>query len=206
MKISKFATTLLTLIILIGSIYVLRFISTRVLDHFKEESFLKVKGNPAAPVHIIEYSDFFCPACRRGSGELKKLFQKYPDQIYRQYRFFPLARLHPQIMDLCLFAQCAAQQHQFWTYYDLLMRDQQNLKKMGKPRSYLFGLAREAQLNLSELKKCLADPQTLSKILADQQRGKRKKVEATPTYFVNGKKIVGYFKLKNEIQKQLQDN
>src|SRR5438874_8264701 len=56
----------------------------------------RVKGDPQAPVTIVEFSDFECPACQHAEGPLRKMLEFYkPGQVRLVFKNFPLDRPHP---------------------------------------------------------------------------------------------------------------
>src|SRR6266571_2118689 len=56
----------------------------------------RVRGNPKAPVIIVEFSDFQCPYCQSAEATLKKLLAKYEGRVSLAYRDLPLRDIHPQ--------------------------------------------------------------------------------------------------------------
>ena len=84
----------------------------------------RVKGNPNAPITIVEFSDFQCPFCKRVTPTLDKLLTQYEGKVRLAYRDFPLSQLHPQAQKAAEAARCAGEQDKFWEYHDLLFADQ----------------------------------------------------------------------------------
>src|SRR3990167_4396909 len=77
-----------------------------------------VKGNPSAPVTIIEYSDFQCPACGHYYPILKELLSKDGEKIRFVYRHFPLTNLHPNAEGAARATEAAGLQGKFWEMHD----------------------------------------------------------------------------------------
>jgi len=150
---------------------------------------LRFRGNPGAPVQIIEYFDFRCAPCGQGAKWIKNVLPKYPGKIYLEVRHFPLHLSHGALE--ARFAECALAQGKFWEIHDRLMASQQKWMKEVSPEKFFLKMAKEAGLDEKKLTACWADPHLYDAIIAMKNEGQRLGVNATPTYFVNGKMAVG---------------
>jgi protein-disulfide isomerase/uncharacterized membrane protein len=153
-----------------------------------------VKGNADAPVTIVEFSDFECPACGHAFGDLRELIRSRPD-VKLVFRHFPLdsrcnpgmqQQLHPDACLAAAAAECAGRLGRFWEYHDMLFEHQKALD-----RDSLFRYAREVGLDIPAFRACLDDPATMDGIAADVAAGMRLGVESTPTIFINGRRVQG---------------
>jgi protein-disulfide isomerase/uncharacterized membrane protein len=153
-----------------------------------------VKGSADAPVTIVEFSDFECPACRHAFGDLRELVRSRPD-VKLVFRHFPLdsrcnsgmqQQLHPDACLAAAAAECAGRQGRFWEYHDTLFEHQKSLD-----RESLFRYARDVGLDIVGFRTCLDDPTTMDGIAADVAAGVRLGVESTPTIFINGRRVQG---------------
>src|SRR5262245_24502184 len=153
-----------------------------------------VKGRADAPVTIVEFSDFECPACGHAFGDLRDLVRSRPD-VKLVFRHFPLdsrcndrmkQQLHPDACLAAAAAECAGRQGRFWEYHDALFEHQKSLD-----RDSLFRYARDLGLDITAFRTCLDDPGTMGSIAADVDAGARLGVESTPTIFINGRRIQG---------------
>lgn len=80
-----------------------------------------IKGDPDAPVVIVEYSDFQCPFCRRWYTEvLPQLEERIGDEIALAFAHFPLSQIHANAEAAHVAAECAGEQGKFWEMHDLL--------------------------------------------------------------------------------------
>jgi protein-disulfide isomerase len=83
-----------------------------------------IKGNPDAPIKIVEYSDFECPFCKRFHDTMNAVMDKYGDsgEVAWVYRQFPLEQLHPvKARAVAVASECAAEQggnDAFWKFAD----------------------------------------------------------------------------------------
>jgi protein-disulfide isomerase len=83
-----------------------------------------LRGNPEAPVIIVEYSDIDCPFCQRVHPILASIVEDRPDDVAWVYRHFPIPSLHPDAPAKAEAAECVAAQtdnETFWEYLDLLI-------------------------------------------------------------------------------------
>jgi protein-disulfide isomerase len=162
-----------------------------------------ILGDPNAPVTIIEYSDYQCPFCKRFFDETELQLRKdyiETGKVKMIYRDFPLPG-HPYAMPAAEAANCAKDQGKFWAYHDLIFKNHDNLDTI----DYLK-LAEELKMNTSDFKNCLDSKKYDQKIQNDYNLGSGIGVNGTPTFFVNGKQIVGaqpYSAFKSAIDQEL---
>lgn len=154
----------------------------------------KVRGSAKAPVEIIEYSDFQCPACQRAQKTLHDIEARYPGQIRLVYRHFPLSG-HQWSALAHQSAECAAGQNRFWEYQDRLFKDQLLWSTPANPTDAFIRYAQEMGLDLDAFGACLADENVKKQIQDEKQSGLASKVNSTPTFFINGERVVGHVEL-----------
>jgi len=88
-------------------------------------------------------------------------------------------------------AECAADQGKFWEYHDLLF-DKQNGENVGTfTKDKLIGYAKDLGLDSTKFDPCLQNDVTLQRVISDTQEGRNVGVTGTPTFFINGKPLVG---------------
>jgi protein-disulfide isomerase/uncharacterized membrane protein len=152
------------------------------------------KGRADAPVTIVEFSDFQCPACGQAFRDLHELLASRTD-VRLVFRNFPLDSscnealprpIHPDACNAAIAAECARRQGRFWEYHDLLFENQRTLD-----RDSLFRYARDVGLDVAAFRTCLDDPATRVRISDDARAGIAAGVESTPTLFINGRRIDG---------------
>jgi protein-disulfide isomerase len=141
----------------------------------------RVKGNPEAPVTIVEFSDFQCPFCKAAESTLKEVLTKYSGRVKLAYLDFPLSEIHPRAQSAAEAARCAGEQGKFWEYHDALYADQ---SKLNGPELVTSAVA----LNMDEkaFRSCLDSGKFKSRIEADVEQGTKVGVVGTPGFFVNG--------------------
>ena len=80
-----------------------------------------IRGNPDAPVKIVEYSDTECPFCKTFQNTMKEIVQTYNGEVAWVYRHFPIAQLHAKAAKESEATECAAElggNQAFWKYLD----------------------------------------------------------------------------------------
>lgn len=155
------------------------------------------KGDPNAPITIVEFSDYECPFCKRFyDNTLPELEQYVEDGTVRLlWVDFPLTNIHPQARKAALAARCAADQggdDTFWQMHDALFESQEQWGGEGTDSVAVFvDLANEIGINGDELQSCVESEQFADVVDAGLQEGQSLSVTGTPTFFVNGEKLVG---------------
>jgi predicted DsbA family dithiol-disulfide isomerase len=145
----------------------------------------RLRGNPSAPVIIVEFSDFQCPFCRQVQPTLRELLAKYPGRLSLAYRDYPLRQIHPQAQLAAEASRCAVEQGKFWEYHDLLFNSP-NLD-----REALREHARALKLNEKQFDSCLAAGKYRPGVEQDFQEGTRVGISGTPGFFINGIPLSG---------------
>ncbi len=147
-------------------------------------------GSPAAPVTIVEFADFECPACKDSLPVLRQLRDLYKDQVRLVYRDFPLSS-HPQARPAAEAAHCAHEQGKFWAYHDALFAQAPDLKT-----SDYVTLANRLGLNQAEFTACLAGTRPKAAVARDLADAQGLGLSGTPTFFINGRYLSGFQSLE----------
>ncbi len=152
-------------------------------------------GSEKARVTIVEFSDFQCPFCRNFfTNTFSQLKKQYIDtgKVRLVFRHYPLS-FHPAARPSALAAECAADQGKFWQFHDKVFAEQE--KKGTGTITYgvpeLKTWAAQIGLNKATFDTCLDTEKYASKVDADSADGAKYGVSGTPSFFVNGKLLVG---------------
>jgi protein-disulfide isomerase len=139
-------------------------------------------GSPRAPVAIVEFADFECPACRVFAlGTLRALRSQRSEQVSVVFRHWPLTQ-HRFAMAAASAAECASAQGRFEAIHDLLYLKQDSL---GFKNFQDF--ARESGVpDLNAFSVCMADSTVRRPIDRDVRAIAANKGLGTPTIIVNG--------------------
>ena len=90
-----------------------------------------VKGDPAAKVTVIEFSDFQCPYCKRGHETMLELAKAYPKDVKFVFKHYPLP-FHKQAEPASRASWAAQQQGKFWEYHDKVFQNQKKNQQQMK--------------------------------------------------------------------------
>jgi protein-disulfide isomerase len=145
----------------------------------------RVRGNPKAPVMIVEFSDYQCPYCHSVEPTVKELLAKYGDRVSLAYRDFPLTTIHSQAQIAAEASRCALEQGKFWEYHDQLF----TTSKLEKDD--LIEYARNLKLDDKQFGSCLTSEKYKAEIEKDLQEGKKAGISGTPGFFINGVALSG---------------
>lgn len=197
---SKLFITFVIIFLCIGIVYVVKYVR-RPQQKLEKRLPSRTIGDPDADVRIVEYMDFQCPPCAKGYFILKSYLKKYPSRIQIEQKYFPwLKKRHA--LQSAIFAECSAKQERFWEYSHLLLQRQKLWKKLSDDDARLMfrKIANEVGLDEFALADCVLDEKIKQTILSERNEGKSLGIRHTPTYFINGKMVVGAKNLQRELQ------
>lgn len=148
-------------------------------------------GDPNAPLKLVEFGDFQCPACGMFALQTKPLIkQKYIDTGMLQlvYYDFPL-RGHPHSFLAARANRCAGAQDKYWEYHDLLFARQSEWSPTSDPTDDFIDYAGQIGLDEGQFEACLKSDRFADVVSANLQLGEQLGVGGTPTVILNGRNI-----------------
>jgi len=154
----------------------------------KNETF---RGNPTAPITIIEYSDFQCPFCTKGAQTVEKLMAKYKGQVRFLFKHLPLD-FHPQAMLAAKYYEAVKLQdaEKAFQLHDLIFSKQGALSQ---GESFLNKLVKKVGADLEKIKKDLQSDKVSLRIHADMAEAKKFNMQGTPGFIINGIPVRGAY-------------
>lgn len=163
----------------------------------------QVQGPSDAPITLVEYSDFQCPACAAFSPLLEelKIDPLLVGKIRFVYRHFPLDSIHPHARRAAQFAEAAGLQGKFWEFHDELFKRQSSWSPLSRAKAEeaFVAYGRELGLNLDRLQADADSAAVTSRVADSFASGISSGVSSTPSFFLNGKRMVhptGYEQFK----------
>jgi len=154
-----------------------------------------VLGAYRAPITIIEFSDFECPACRKMHEVVSLLLKEYRGKVRVVQKSYPLDsqcnpgmswRMHPHACDAAYAAECAFRQGEYREYSEKLWTAQD----LG--RDALVEMAAEQGMDKDEFVSCMESEETRQAVLADIAAGDKLGLQATPTFVSGNFMFTGY--------------
>lgn len=145
-------------------------------------------GDKNAPVTIVSFEDYQCPFCKRAFDQtFPQLKRDYIDtgKVKYVYRDFPLS-FHPQAQSAAEASECADEQGKFWEYHDAIFQNQQSLGS-----ALYTQLAEQLNLDVDQFQQCVDSGKFRQEVQNDFSYGSSVGVSGTPTFFINGIKLVG---------------
>lgn len=146
-----------------------------------------VRGPADALVTIVAFTDYQCPFCGRAESTLAELRQRFPEEVRVVVQHQPLP-FHKAAFDAAVAAECAGDQGLFWPLHDRLFARQRELSNVSTPASLADGLE---GLQWSTFERCMASERARARITEDQRLAERFGARGTPSFFINGRVLVG---------------
>ena len=143
------------------------------------------RGEAAAPVTIVEFSDYQCEFCARAEPVVKQVLAEYKGKVRVVLQSYPLT-IHPLAVKASEAALCAGEQGRYWEMHDRLFASQQALQPVD-----LKGHGRALGLDAQKFDECLDSGRMTKVVQASQKLGESAGVSGTPAFFVNGRPLFG---------------
>lgn len=150
-----------------------------------------VFGKADSKVIFIEYGDYQCPSCSGAHPQIKAATEAYKDKVAFIFRNFPLTTIHPNARAAAAASEAAGLQGKYWEMHNRLYESQADWESLtGDQRTNTFiDYASQLKLDTAKFKTDLASTAINSKISFDQALGKKIGVNATPSFYLNGKQL-----------------
>lgn len=150
-----------------------------------------VTGSDTNKVLLVEYGDYQCPSCGAAFPNVKALIDEYGDKFTFIFRNFPITSIHANAKAAAAAAEAAGLQGKFWEMHDQLYERQNDWSGLtvDKRTEVFKTYAQALDLDVAKFESDMASKTVTQKINFDMALASSVKVDATPTFFLNGKKI-----------------
>ena len=156
------------------------------------------KGPAGAPVLVVEFADFECPACGAARPLLDELYKRYDGQMRFVFKNFPLS-IHQYAEKAARAGVAAHKQNKFWEMHAVLFDNQQHLEQAN-----VEALAKSIGLDMPRF---LADRDSEAAadfVARDRKQGERLELSSTPSIFINGRKFENSGDFKEDLEDWVQ--
>ncbi len=176
-------------------------IRTQLVQRAKGRS----RGPANASVTLVAFEDLQCPSCKQAHPILEKLLAEVPGSRI-VFQHFPLTAIHKWAFRAAVVSECVADESDeaFWKFVDSVFDHQAEITEANAEQK-LLAYAVAAGADSSALRACVARPEAGHRVNASLELGRSLGVSATPTVFINGRKVtqlgsIPYDKLKTLVQ------
>jgi protein-disulfide isomerase len=152
-----------------------------------------VKGPAGAPVLLVEFADFECPACGAARPVLDELYKRYEGQMRFAFKNFPLA-IHQYAEKAARAGFAAHKQNKFWEMHAVLFDNQQQLEQ-----SSVEGYAKSIGLDMPKFLQDRDSEAAADFVGRDRKEGEHLELTGTPSLFINGRKFENTGEFKEDI-------
>lgn len=209
--------TLATIILLVGGI----FLMTRGNSSLSTDSSLLFPQNATATsgfsngnylpydsttkVTLVEFGDYECPACSVYSPFIKQLLTEFSGKITFVFRNYPLPQ-HKNAPISSYAVEAAGLQGKYWQMHDKIYETQNDWASSANAQEIFVGFAKDMGLDTNKFVADLASDNIKNIVQKDTKDGNSVKLTETPTFYLNGKKIIftgKYDQLKKLVESEL---
>lgn len=151
------------------------------------------RGNPDAPVKLIEFTDYQCPFCSRHTLQtMPSIVSEYIDtgRIYYVQKDLPLDQIHPLARDAAVAARCAGEQEKYWEMHDTLFGQQSYWTENADPNATFVEFADAFGLDTEAYATCLASGKFDDLIEENVQEALSLGISGTPFFIVDGFPVI----------------
>lgn len=142
-----------------------------------------IRGNPNAPILMVEYSDYDCPFCKQYHNTMNQIMDEYgvTGRVAWVYRQFPIAELHPNAPKISKAALCVGElggNDAFWNFSDLIFEE----RSIEEPTNVtkLPTYAERAGVSRVEYIKCMEDDRMEESVIKSIEDGFNAGARGTP--------------------------
>ena len=159
------------------------------------DNYAATRGNPDAPVTIVEFTDYQCPYCASHAEQvLPQIVEQLieTDDVYYKLKDLPLDNIHPRARAAAVAARCAGEQEAYWTMHDALFESQPRWSEAENDPAEVFAeMARELELDGDAFSTCVESGRYDEAIEANLNEARTLGIGGTPYFFIDGYPVPG---------------
>lgn len=165
---------------------------------------LKIDNTPSygpagAPVTIVVFADFQCPQCKEEAKAMREnIPAKFPTQARVFFKDFPIDAIHPWARPAAIAGRCIFHQDPvaFWKYHDKIYENQAEIT-VDNLKDKVLEWAKANNIDTLQLGRCMDTKATEPEVDKEVAEARSLHIEATPSSFVNGRRLVGNYPWTN---------
>ena len=202
--------SIVTLLILIGGVFLLTKNSSNTVKSNEVSVAILIsedsqQSDPQAPLTLVEFGDYQCPACAVYHPFVKKLSSEFPGKINFIFRHFPLPQ-HKNAPISSYAAEAAGLQGKFWEMHNKIYETQSVWSNLDNPKDKFTEFALELGLDKQKFLDDIDSDIVKNIVKRGVSDGNLAGISATPTFFLNGVEIpltATYEEFKKAIEQEL---
>ncbi len=150
------------------------------------------EGPKDAAITIVEFGDLECPACKAAQPNITKLMQEEP-KARLVFENFPLTQIHKWALTGAKYVDCLGRMNNdaAWKFIATVYDHQAEVSEQNVDQM-LKGYVKDAGADPDAVAACVAKPETAKRVADSQALGEKLGISSTPTFFINGRRIVGF--------------
>jgi protein-disulfide isomerase len=166
---------------------------------------LYLPASNSATVTLVEFGDYECPACGVYNSYVKQILADFSGKINYVFRNFPLTQ-HKNALVSSSAVEAADYQGKYWQMHDKIYETQDDWANLDNPTNVFVAYAKDLGLNIDKFTADMTSSNVKDKIQADFADGTAIGITETPTFYLNGQKVIlsgSYDQLKNLVENVL---
>lgn len=142
-----------------------------------------LKGNPSAPVTVVEFVDYECPHCKKVQPVLRQVLDEYKDEVKLAFKHYPLGG-HTNARLAAEATMAANQQGKFWAFNDKVWAISESLTPAA-----LEQIAKDVGLDVAKWRAAVESEDVRARVDRDKREGQTLGISSTPTIYINGREF-----------------
>jgi len=176
-----------------------------------KQAFGPTKGPAAPAITIVEFGDLECPACKQVQPAIEKLMSEEP-KVRLIFQNFPLTRIHPWADQAAAYVDCIGRENNdaAWKFIASVYEQQDAVNQQHEAgaaqlTAKLNEVATAAGVDAKKIEACTNSPETKQRLERSEKVGDEVQINATPTFFINGRRLGSVGSMPAELLKAVVD-